>query len=414
MESGEIQAIVNEVLEGRVQLHELDKLLGDSNRATLLRRGFLERRLGIDLSPLGDEVIDYNEVVGSNCENTIGSVKVPVGVAGPLKVDGEYASGEYYIPLATTEGALVASVNRGCSSITSSGGAKVRVLDDKITRAPVFKAPTILKAVEFVNWVRDNFNEIKQVFESTTRYGRLRDIKPFIVGRTVFLRFEASSGDAMGMNMIVKAVDEVVKHIQDRIDWVEMVSISGNLCTDKKPAAINWILGRGKTVSAEAVVSREVVRSKLKTEPEKIEEVCLRKLYLGGARAGALGGYNAHTSNIIAAIFLATGQDLGQVIESSFSLTYCETLENGDLYISTTLPSLEIGTTGGGTMLPTQRKSLEIIGVAGSGDPPGTNALKFAEIIAATVLAGELSLLAALAAHHLTQAHMRLGRRKKQ
>ena len=413
MESRGEQELVNEVIEGRIQLHELDRILGDSNRATSLRREFLEKKLGIDLSPLRDDVVDYNEVVGSNCENTIGSVKVPVGIAGPLKVNGEYASGEYYIPLATTEGALVASVNRGCASITLSGGANVRVLDDKITRAPVFKAPTITKAVEFTEWVSRNFDEIKQVFESTTRYGRLKDIKPFIVGRTVFLRFEASSGDAMGMNMIVKAVDEVVKHIQEKIDWIEMVSISGNLCTDKKPAAINWIMGRGKTVSAEAVVKRGVVRDKLKTEPEKIEEVCLRKLYLGGARAGVLGGYNAHTSNIIAAIFLATGQDMGQVIESSFSLTYCETLENGDLYISTTLPSLEIGTTGGGTMLPTQKKALEIMGVAGSGDPPRTNALKLAEIIAASVLAGELSLLAALAAHHLTQAHMRLGRRKK-
>ncbi|MDJ0269888.1 MAG: hydroxymethylglutaryl-CoA reductase (NADPH) [Aigarchaeota archaeon] len=408
----EIDELVKRILRGEVRLHEVEKHVKDSNVATRVRRRAIEEISHLDLSPLDDNVVDFNDVVGRNCENTIGCVKVPMGIAGPLKVRGDHASGEYLIPLATTEGALVASVNRGASAITESGGAVVKVLDDKITRAPVFKTPSLEKAVEFIEWVEDNFGKIKEVFESTTRHGRLLRIRPYVVGRTVFLRFEASSGDAMGMNMIVKATDEVSRFIHENLPWVENVSLSGNLCTDKKAAAINWVLGRGKSVIAEAVVSRETVEKKLKTTPDRIVEVVLRKLYLGSGRAGVLGGFNAHVANVIAALFLATGQDLAQVVDSSHCITYCEELDDGDLYISITLPTLEVGTVGGGTSLPTQRKALEIIGVAGGGEPPGTNALKFAEIVAATVLAGELSLLSALAAHHLADAHMRLGRKK--
>ena len=221
------EELLERVLKGEIKLHELDRITGDSNKATDVRRRALEKMLGVNLSTLLDN-LDYNEIVGRNCENTIGSVKVPVGVAGPLDIKGEYAKGLYYIPIATTEGALVASINRGCAAASSSGGVYVRILDDKITRAPVFKAPTLDKALEFVKWIEENFNEIKKVFESTTRYGKLRGIVPFIVGRTVFLRFEASSGDAMGMNMIVKAVDEVVKHIRSNLNYVSLVSISGN------------------------------------------------------------------------------------------------------------------------------------------------------------------------------------------
>jgi len=406
------EGLLERVLNGEVKLHELDRITGDSNTATAIRRRALEKTLGVNLSPLQDS-LDYNEIVGRNCENTIGSVKVPVGIAGPLEVRGEYAKGLYYVPIATTEGALVASINRGCAAASSSGGVYVRILDDKITRAPVFKVPTIDKALEFVKWIEENFSEIKKVFESTTKYGKLRNVVPFIVGRTVFLRFEAPSGDAMGMNMIVKAVDEVVKYIRSNLNYVSLVSISGNLCTDKKPTGVNWVMGRGKTVTAEAFIKREVVERVLKTTPEAIEEVCLRKLYIGSSRAAALGGFNAHVSNIIAGIFLATGQDLGQVVESSQSITYCETLEDSRLYISTTIPALEVGTVGGGTELPTQKTNLSILKAQGSGEKPGDNAKKLAEIIAATTLAGELSLLAALAAHHLTEAHMRLGRKQK-
>lgn len=408
----DIEEVKQALISGSVKFHELDKLTNDSNLATRMRREFLEWILNLDLSPLSSS-IDFNSVVGRNCENTIGAVQVPVGVAGPLRISGSYAEGDFYIPLATTEGALVASVNRGCAAITESGGARVRVLADRITRAPVVKVTSIEKALELSKWVNENFSKIKQEFEKTTKHGKLIGIEPYIVGNTVFLRFEASSGDAMGMNMLVKGTDKVMSMIVNELPYVQHIALSGNLCTDKKSAAINWIEGRGKTVTAEALVKEDLVREKLKTTPKAIQEVVFRKVFIGSARAGTLGGFNAHAANVVAAIFLATGQDMAQVVESSQCLTTAEVNQNGDLYISVTLPSLEVGTVGGGTGLPSQFKALEIMRVAGSGDPVGTNAIKFAEIVGAAVLAGELSLLAALSAHHLAYAHMKLGRGKK-
>jgi len=407
-----LEEIVRQLTSGSLKLHETDEATGDSNLATQARRKALEQMLGLDLSDFEDD-LDYNQVVGRNCENTIGSIRVPIGIAGPIQVQGSHAAGSFYVPMATTEGALVASVNRGMTAIRNSGGAVAMVLEDKMTRAPVFKTPGLREAVTLVNWVESNLERIKEVFESSTRHGKLLRIRPFVVGRNVFLRFEASSGDAMGMNMVVKSTNDVAKFIETELPWAKTVSLSGNMCTDKKAAATNWILGRGKSVVAESVINADVVSSVLKTTPENIAEVALRKLYLGGARAGVHGGFNAHAANILSAIFIATGQDPAQLVESSGCITYCETTEDRGLYISVTLPTLEVGTVGGGTSLPTQRKALQILGVAGSGNPPGLNAVRFAEIIAAAVLAGELSLLAALAAHHLADSHMRLGRKAR-
>jgi len=260
-----------------------------------------------------------------------------------------------------------------------------------------------------VKWVEENFEKLKQAAESTTRHGRLRSIRPWVTGNLVWLRFEFETGDAMGMNMVTIATDKALETLLKEYDGeVRVIALSGNMCVDKKPAALNAILGRGKTVVAEALVKREVVEKVLKTTPEKIHEVNLAKNLMGSARAASLS-FNAHYANIIAAIFIATGQDVAQVVESSIGYTWTE-VRGGDLYISVTLPSLEVGTVGGGTRLPTQREALAMMGVAGSGDPPGTNAKKFAEIVAATVLAGELSLLAALSAGHLAKAHIKLGR----
>ncbi len=412
MSIGDVEDVVEKMLKGEIKLHEAEKVLGDANKATIARRMFLERKLGIKLSAIGSTTIDFNEVVGRNCENTIGAAQIPIGIAGPLKVIGDYANGEYYIPLATTEGALVASINRGCRAVTLSGGARSKIIGDGMTRAPVFKLPNIEKAVEFIKWVEEHFEEIKKAAESTTRHGKLVRIEPYILGNNVWLRFVYTTGDAMGMNMATIATDAAVKYIQDKFPDAKCIALSGNMCTDKKPTAINLLLGRGKTVVSEAVIKREVVEKVLKTTPEAILEVHIRKNLLGSARAISLG-FNAHFANIIAAIFIATGQDVAQVVESSMGFTHVEVLESGDLYISVTLPSLEVGTVGGGTRLPTQREALAILGCEGSGDPPGTNAKKFAEIVAAAVLAGELNLLAALAAGHLASAHARLGRGRK-
>lgn len=402
--------LIGRIVSGELSFHEIDKFAEDENEATVLRRKALERILKLDLSTLSGAQLDFSRIVGRNCENTIGTTSLPLGVAGPLKVEGQYARGEYYIPLSTTEGALVASVNRGCSAISHSGGAKARVLEDKITRAPVVRVSDLAHAVELVEWIRENFDLLKREFEKTTSHGRLTDVEPFVAGNNVFLRFEASSGDAMGMNMMVRGISRVMDFVEAKNPHVKHVALTGNVCTDKKSAATNWILGRGKTVVAEATIEKEVVKSKLKTSPEELAEVVYRKLFVGSARAGALGGFNAQTANVIAAMFIATGQDPAQVVESSQCITTAEVDKSGDLYASVTLPSLEIGTVGGGTRLPSQSKALEILGVAGTGSPVGSNARKLAEVMASAVLAGELSLLAALASHKLAESHEKLGR----
>ena len=392
-----------------VKLHEFEKIYGDANKAAEARRQYLEKTVGVRLENIGKTIIDLNTVVGRNIENVIGAVQIPVGVAGPLLVRGDYANGYFYVPLATTEGALVASVNRGAKFVTESGGVRVKVLKDGMARAPLFRLPSLVDAVEFVEWVTQHFDELKKAAESTTRHGRLKEVQPFIVGNYVWLRLVFSTGDAMGMNMATIASEAVAKYVQQHFPKARLVALSGNMCVDKKANAVNFLLGRGKTVTAEAVVKREVLE-RLGITAEEVHEVNVRKNLIGSALAHSYG-FNAHFANIVAAIFIATGQDVAQVVESSMGITSTEPRDEG-LYISVFLPSLEVGTVGGGTGLPTQREALALLGVAGSGNPPGTNALKFAEIIAAAVLAGELNLLIALARNELASAHQRLGRAK--
>ncbi|NPA23546.1 MAG: hydroxymethylglutaryl-CoA reductase (NADPH) [Crenarchaeota archaeon] len=408
-----MEKLVDDVINGRVKMHELEKILGNANAATYVRRKVVERLTGVELKHVGYYSIDFNEVVGKNCENTIGIVQVPLAVAGPLKVDGRYAKGSFYIPLATTEGALVASINRGCRIVTDNGGVKTIVIEDYMSRAPVFRLRSIDDVEGFIRWIDENFENIKREAESTSRHARLIRIDKFVLGNNVWLRFRFRTGDAMGMNMVTIAVDKAVRYILENFPEARLVALSGNMCVDKKPSALNMILGRGKTVIAEARIGRTYLKERLGVAPEDVLDVVYRKNLLGSAYAASYG-YNAHFANIIAAIFLATGQDMAQVVESSIGFSWAEIDENDNLYFTVTLPSLEIGTVGGGTRLPTQQEALKILGVAGPGDPPGTNALKFAEIIAAAVLAGELNLLIALARNELARAHERLGRGKRE
>ncbi|MFB6470993.1 MAG: hydroxymethylglutaryl-CoA reductase (NADPH) [Vulcanisaeta sp. AZ3] len=406
-----IEDLLTKIGNGEVKLHELDKLLGDSNKATSIRRAYIERSTGVKLENVGNTVIDFNTVVGRNIENTVGAAQIPIGIAGPLRVIGDYANGLYYIPLATTEGALVASVNRGAKLVTEAGGARSKVINDGMTRAPVITVPSIIDAVELVNWVNEHFNEVREVAESTSKHARLQGIQPFIVGNNVWLRFRFATGDAMGMNMVTIATDKAVKYILSNFPRARLVALSGNMCVDKKANAVNFLLGRGKTVVSEVIIPRTTLE-KWGVTAKDVSEVNYRKNLLGSALAHAFG-FNAHFANIVAAIFIATGQDVAQVVESSMGITWMEPLDNGDLYVSVTLPSLEVGTVGGGTGLPTQREMLQMLGVYGSGNPPGSNALKFAEIVAAAVLAGEINLVLALARDELARAHEMLGRAGK-
>ena len=408
----ELERLAKFVADGKIKFHEVERRANcDSNTATIIRRKALEILLNEKLENIGSHPLNFNQIVNKNIENSIGTVRIPMGIAGPLKVVGEYANGHFYIPLCTTEGALVASVNRGCSAITQSGGAYSKVIKDGMTRAPVFRVPNIIKALELVEWITKNFEQVREAAQRTTTHGKLEKIEPYIVGDNVFLRFIFSCGDAMGMNMVTIACDEARRLIEKECPYAKCVSLSGNLCVDKKPSALNLILGRGKTVVSECFLKREVVEKTLKADVESICEVNWRKNYIGSALAGSYG-FNAHFANVIAAIFLATGQDAAQITESCMGITTTEITADGDLHMTVTLPSLEVGTIGGGTNLPEQSEALKIIGCFGSGSPPGANAKKFAEIIAAAVLAGELSLLSALAAQHLAEAHIKLGRGK--
>jgi hydroxymethylglutaryl-CoA reductase (NADPH) len=407
----EEKLLLQKVLDGDIAFRKIEEF-ADPLTAVKIRRLAIQEYAKLEFEHIQNFSLDVESVTKRNIENMIGAVQIPLGVAGLLKVNGEYAAGEYYIPLATTEGALVASVNRGCSVITRSGGANVRVFEDEMTRAPVFKLESLDRAKKFYDWVKspETFEQMKQAAEKTTRFGKLLSVKPFVTGTYVYLRFSYDTKDAMGMNMVTIATDAVMHLIEDEFG-AHPVTLSGNMCTDKKPASISTILGRGKTVVAEVTIPQEIVKETLKCTPESMFEVNYSKNMLGSARAGAMG-FNAHAANIIAATYLACGQDAAHVVEGSTAITSMELTKYEEIHCSVTLPALPVGTVGGGTGLGTQSDCLNILGVAGAGDTPGINSKKFAEIVASAVLAGEISLIGAQAAGHLARAHAQLGRGK--
>ncbi len=337
-----------------------------------------------------------------NIENMIGTVQIPLGYAGPVRISGEYADGEFLVPLATTEGALVASISRGMSVMNDGGGVKTMVCGDAMTRAPVLRVEGIEHGKRVMEWIDAHMDEINSAVASTTSHGKLSRIDKYPDGRSLFLRFAYETGDAMGMNMATIASEAVCRLIEKETGAV-MVSVSGNMCSDKKPAAINMINGRGKTVVAEARIPKEIVERRLHTTSAAVVETNYRKNLLGSSLSGTLGA-NAHAANMVAALYIATGQDPAQVVGGSMTVTSCEDVD-GDLYICVRMPAVEVGTVGGGTRLPCQREALQMIGCLGEG-----KARKLAEIVAATVLAGELSTLAAQAAGQLGSAHAALGR----
>ena len=396
------------LLSGKVHFHELDSRVGPE-KAALLRRQALERMTKKRFDGIGAYKLEYASVSGRNAENVIGSVPIPLGVAGPITIDGEYAKGDFYVPLATTEGALIAGVNRGMKALSASGGVKALVIKDAMARAPLFEFESIKQVSEFLKWLPKNSGQLKRSAEETTRHGRLESIEPFVLGNNVWLRLSFKTGDAMGMNMVTIASEAVCLYIEKNFEGAKMLSVSGNMCSDKKDSYINSLLGRGKTVLAEAVVKEDVLERILRVSAEELNKINVKKNILGSSRAGS-SKLNGHAANQVAAIFAATGQDLAQVVESSSCYTWTE-LRNNDLYISVTMPSLELGTVGGGTSLRAQKEALSIMGVEGSGDPAGSNSAKFAEIVAATVLAGELNLISIQFSRELGKAHANLGRK---
>lgn len=405
------EEVIMLVEQSHIPLHRLESVLGDPLRGVKLRRKVVGSRFQTELAikQLPYLNYDYSKVLNACCENVIGYVGVPVGFAGPLVVDGK----AYMIPMATTEGALVASTNRGAKAIGSRGVTSV-VEDVGMTRAPAVKLPNVVKAHECRQWIdnKENYALIKEAFDSTSRFARLQEIHIGVDGATLYLRFRATTGDAMGMNMVSKGAENALRLLRTYFPDMEVISLSGNYCSDKKAAAINWIKGRGKRVVCETIISHENLKTIFKTDSRTLARCNKIKNLSGSALAGSIGGNNAHAANMVTAIFIATGQDPAQNVTSSNCSTNMEICgENGeDLYVTCTMPSLEVGTVGGGTILTGQGACLEILGVKGAGITPAENSARLASLICATVLAGELSLMAALVNSDLVKSHMRHNR----
>ncbi|KAI5888727.1 uncharacterized protein SCHCODRAFT_02637526 [Schizophyllum commune H4-8] len=398
---------------GKIAAYALEKSLGldkkGLERAVRIRRALISRASitkTLEYSDIPMTNYDYSRVFGACCENVVGYIPIPLGIAGPLKIDGV----NVHIPMATAEGTLVASASRGCKALNAGGGVTTVVHKDGMTRGPAIDFPSVVQAAQAKQWIdsADGYNAIKTAFESTSRFAKLKSLQTAIAGRTLFVRFATSTGDAMGMNMISKGTEKALEVLQQAFPEMVTLALSGNYCTDKKPAAINWIEGRGKSVVAEAVVPGRVVKSVLKTTVDALCNLNVKKNLIGSAMAGSIGGFNAHAANILTAIFLACGQDPAQNVESSNCMTLMEPTNDGeDLLITVTMPSIEVGTVGGGTVLAPQQAILEMLGVKGAHPTsPGQNAQTLARIVAAAVMAGELSLMSALAAGHLIRAHM--------
>lgn len=405
--------IVSLVTNGNLPLYALEKQLGNTTRAVEVRRKAIAKLADasvLETSKLPYLHYDYDRVFGACCENVIGYMPLPVGIAGPLIIDGK----AYHIPMATTEGCLVASAMRGCKAINLGGGVETVLTKDGMTRGPCVSFPSLKRAGACKIWLdsEEGQNTVKKAFNSTSRFARLQHIQTALAGTLLFIRFRTTTGDAMGMNMISKGVEFSLKQMVEEFGWDDMqvISVSGNYCTDKKPAAINWIEGRGKSIVAEAIVPKHAVEKVLKSDVGALVELNISKNLVGSAMAGSVGGFNAHAANILTAVYLALGQDPAQNVESSNCITLMKENADGDLQISVSMPSIEVGTIGGGTILDPQGSMLELLGVRGPADVPGANAQQLAKIIASIVLAGELSLCSALAAGHLVQSHMQHNR----
>lgn len=368
------------------------------------RQEFIENFTGQRLEHISHYSFDPHVTIG-NTENFTGVAQVPLGFAGPITINGEYAKGSFLIPMATTEGTLVASYNRGMKLLNLCGGVTCSIVGDAMQRAPVFVFEDARQGREFARWVQENINKIREEAEATSRIAKLQDIDTYLASKFVYLRFNYTTGDAAGQNMVGRATFAACSWIIDNFPNIMHFYLESNFATDKKASQINIMRTRGKRVTAEALIKREALIQQMRIEPERLV------YHYGVANIGSiLSGANnngLHSANAITAIFIATGQDVANVAESSAGILYAELTPNGDFYISITIPSLIVATYGGGTGLPTQRECLELLGVYGK-DKVG----KFAEIVAGTVLAGELSLAAAISSSDWVSSHEQYGRNR--
>ena len=368
------------------------------------RAKFVREQTGASLENVSSYSFDPAVTTG-NIEQFVGVAQVPIGLAGPLLVDGEHAQGEFYVPLATAEGTLVASYNRGMRLLYEAGGVTTTVMHDHMQRAPAFMFNSAREARGFGEWLAEHFDEIKAAAETTTRSGRLQDIEQYSAGRILFTRFNYTTGDAAGQNLTGKATQAACRWILQHCPPIEHYFLESNFATDKKSSQVNMLRTRGKRVIAEALIPDELFQRVMRSDTELMYRA-RQVSNLGGFMSG-VNNNGAHSANGITALFIATGQDVANVAESSAAFVYAERRDNGDYYYSVTIPSLIVATYGGGTGLATQRECLEMLGCYGAG-----KVRKFAEIVAATVLCGELSLGSAIVAEEWVEAHDLFGRNR--
>lgn len=374
--------------------------------AAAARRAFVAEQTGASLEHVGHFSVDPGTLPG-NVEHFTGVAQVPIGLAGPLLVNGEHAKGEFYVPMATTEGTLVASYNRGMKLLKLAGGVQTTVVKESMQRAPVFMFASAREARDFSHWLREQEPAVKAAAETTTRTGKLVEIEIYLAGRFCFTRFDYTTGDAAGQNMTGKATWAAAEWIKANYTAADLdYTLEANLATDKKHSQINNLQTRGRRVIAEALIPDAALREVMKTTSAALYR---RRQISGQLGAWLSGSVNngAHSANGITAMFIATGQDAANVAESHAAHAYVELRENGDYYYSITMPSIICATYGGGTGLATQRECLELMGCYGSG-----KVLKLCEIIGATVVAGELSLGSAIVADEWVSAHDELGRNR--
>src|SRR3954466_14807831 len=375
-----------------------------THEAAKARREFAEKVSGASLEHVGSYSFDPAVLTG-NVEHFIGVAQVPIGLAGPLLVNGEHAQGEFYVPLATAEGTLVASYNRGMRLLHEAGGVKTTIMDDRMQRAPAFLFKSAREARDFRDWLEDNFDDVKKAAETTTKSGKLVDIEKYTAGRMLYTRFNYTTGDAAGQNLTAKATAAACAWIAGKVDSIEHFFLESNFATDKKSSQVNMLNTRGKRVIAEATIPNALFQSIMRSDSDLMYRA-RQVSNLGGFMSG-VNNNGAHSANGITAMFIATGQDAANVAESSAAFVYAELRPNGDYYYSVTIPALIVATYGGGTALPSQRECLEMLGCYGKG-----NVRKFAEIVAATVLCGELSLGSAIVAEEWVEAHDLYGRNR--
>jgi hydroxymethylglutaryl-CoA reductase (NADPH) len=372
--------------------------------AVKARQEFVREQTGVTPTHTATYSLDPATLPG-NIEHFFGVAQVPIGLAGPLLVNGEHAQGDFFVPLATTEGTLVASYNRGMKLMREAGGITTTILDDRMQRAPVFSFPSARGVKEFGAWLEEHFEEVAAAAEATTKSGKLLDIQQFSAARMLYTRFNYATGDAAGQNMTGKATFAACAWIKQNYPGELHFLLEGQLATDKKSSTVNMLHTRGKRVVAEVTLPAALVEQHLGVDTGKLFSARL-KGNLGGFMAG-VNNNGLHAANAITALFIATGQDAANVAESSAAYGFSELLPNGDYYAAVTLPALIVATYGGGTGLATQRECLEMLGCYGAGKVG-----KLAEIVAATALAGEFSLGAAVVAEEWVQAHDDYGRNR--